>query len=289
MINIAAGVLLCTISVQAEQDPFRDPPDEPIRVYEEHWEVEILPDRIIYPPYLADPRSPRTGSKIAYPIRRSADNNIKIENNFGTYIPMALWTDPENPDEEAELIFEAGVFSRFDVGESWDMDAADYRFGFLSAYRYKNVVGKFEIYHVTSHLGDEYISRVGRKRDSYHLEEAALGFSWYPEPDVRLYAEAGLAVYAGSATENGRWQVGGEWLGPILTGTLSPFVAFDVQSRNEIDWDVNLVLLAGMTFRGRKGGTGMRLGIEYYRGHDLQTQFKEDREHYLAISLQGEF
>ena len=42
-------------------------------------------------------------------------------------------------------------------------------------------------------------------------------------------------------------------------------------------------------YRGKGGKTGMRLGIEYYRGHDLQTQFKGDREHYLALSFSGEF
>lgn len=126
-------------------------------------------------------------------------------------------------------------------------------------------------------------------RDSYHLNEAVVGLTWYPHPDLRLYGELGMAVYAGPATKSGRAQLGAEVYGPILTGTLSPFAAMDLQTRNEIDWDVNLTVLAGITFRNSTGGNGMRLGIEYYRGHDQQTQFKGDREHYIAISLKGEF
>lgn len=282
------GVIFAlVIFAQDVQDPTAPLPEAPRLTGE--WEVEIFPDRSIYAPYLADPRQSKTGTKLQFPVRHADESHIKIENTLGTYKPLAHWGDPSKPDEEGELYLEAAAFSRFDTEEVWDMDAVDYRFGFPFAYRYREMTAKLHIYHVTSHLGDEYISRTGAKRSSYHLEEAALGISWQVDHWFRVYGEIGIGVYVGEDTGSGRAQVGAEWVGPAWKHRLSPFAAVDLQTRNEIDWDVNGTFMAGLTARSKSGAGGYRFALEYYRGHDQQTQFKENREHYLALGIQAEF
>ena len=214
---------------------------------------------------------------------------MTIENVLGTVKALALWSDPEDPDHEAEFFIEGAVFSRFDVGEAWDLDAADYRFGFPFAYRVNDVSVKLHAYHITSHLGDEYISREGAKRESYHLEEMALGLSWQVDPEWRLYSELGLGLYTGPATDSGRAQVGSEWVGEAWNDWLHPYAAVDLQTRRELGWRWNGVVAVGFLARGKSGGDGLRFLLEYYRGHDQQTQFKSQREHYWALGIAAGF
>lgn len=284
-------LLIAVLALQQgeRQEPPPRPHVEDLERQPQGWDIEFLPDRVIYPPYLADPRQSRTGSKMQFPIGDPKDSSIKMENVIGSYRALALWTDPGRPGEEFELLAEAAVFTRFDTVESWDMDAADYRFGFPLAYRVGDLSFKLHPYHITSHLGDEFISREKRKRDSYHLDEVAFGVSWQVEPDVRVYAEIGVGFYTGPETESGRAQLGADWEGESWNRWLNPFAAIDLQTRNEIGWSWNASAMAGLILRKKPAGTGFRVSVEYYRGHDQQTQFKNQLEHYYAVGFSFQF
>jgi len=258
----------------------QEPPD---------WSLRVDPEREIWRPYLADPRQSKSGIKAQFPIRNTDDASAKLENTLGFFRPMAILTDPRLPGPEVSLFLEAAVFSRFDQREEWDLDAADYRVGFPVVFRKDDVALKAHIMHLTSHLGDEFISREGRERDSYHLEEFSTAISLDLSPTVRTYAELGIGVYTGPATKSGRAQVGAEWIAAGEAGTLSPFAAVDLQTRNEIGWGWNASVVAGLMLLQRTGGNGARAFVEYYRGHDQQTQFKSQLEHYAAIGVATDF
>jgi len=280
---IHAILLLAVPLLQEGQDP------DPAAPAETSWELELLPAKSIYLPYLADPRQPRTSTKVTLPVR-TGKGTMKIENCLGSQRALALWKNPRDPDEEAELYIEAAVFSRFDLGEDWDMDGADYRFGFPFAYRYGGVAVKLHLWHLTSHLGDEYMTRLKTlDRASYHNDELALGVSWQATPHLRAYGEIGYGIYTGPATDEGRVQVGFEAVGgqPLAGGV--PFAAVDLSTRKEIDWDWNLCVQMGLLYRSKAGGSGFRFLGEYYRGHDQQTQFKSARDHTLALGVSAEF
>lgn len=270
-----------------EEPPAPERPTEPVTPPDE-WVLELFPNEGLYRPYLADPRQSHSGSKVQFPLRSSKNADIKIENTLGGFRTLALWKDPRRPDRAMDLSLEASVFSRFNIIEEWDLDAADYRFGFPFVYREGNLALKVHLWHLTSHLGDEYISREGRPRDSYHLDELALGASIDLDPHSRAYIEAGAALYHGSDTGSGRVQGGVEWTGRPFesAGRLAPFVAADLQGRRETDWTPNLTVTGGVLLRPAEGrGSRLRGFLEYYRGADQQTQFKSEREHYWAFGF----
>lgn len=253
------------------------------------WSLVLDPERELWRPYLADPRQSKTGVKAQFPIRNTEGGSAKLENTLGFFRPMALLTDPRQPGPEASLFLEAAVFSRFDQREEWDLDAADYRFGAPVVFREGDVALKAHLWHLTSHLGDEFISREGRERDSYHLDEFCTAISIDLSPTVRTYAELGIGVYTGPATGSGRAQAGVEWIASGEAGTLAPFAALDLQTRNEIGWGWNASVVTGLMLLQRSGGNGVRAFAEYYRGHDQQTQFKSQLEHYAAIGVAADF
>lgn len=256
------------------------------------WDVQFAPEHDLYRTYLADPRQSKSGSKVQFPIRPKSEeaDNVKIENVLGGHRPLVGWTDGAHPDVEMQLQIEAAVFSRFDIDEGWDMDAADYRFGFPFLYRSGDVILKVHPYHITSHLGDEYISREGRERDSYHLNELAVGVSFPAAASWRVYGELGIAMYTGPETDSGRAQLGVEYIFEPISQRIAPFMAIDLQTRNEIDWSWNATAMVGLMMLSKNGqGHGLRGTLEYYRGKDAQTQFKGDREHFIAIGFAADF
>lgn len=273
-----------------QEEPPPKPSKDDLLKRAHDWDVEFAPERDLYRTYLADPRQSKSGTKVQFPVRGDRHDNIKIENVLGGHRPLVSWTDPGHPDEEMQLQIEAAVFSRFDIQEGWDMDAADYRFGFPFLFRSGDVILKVHPYHITSHLGDEYISREKAHRESYHLNELAVGASWPASGNWRLYAELGIAMYTGPRTDSGRAQLGAEYIFEPISARVAPFAALDLQTRNEIDWSWNLTAMTGLMLIPKSGmGHGLRLTLEYYRGNDIQTQFKADREHFVGLGFAADF
>ena len=235
-------------------------------------------DGFLYDPYLAAPRQSQTGSKLLLPLR--AGDDPRIENALGLTLPVVRWSGVDDPGSGTEIEIEAAVFARFDISERWDLDAADFRFGFPIVQRTGDLAWKLHLYHLTSHLGDEFIERTGTQVVPYHLEEAAAGISWDFAEGARVYGEAGVAVYTSRPTGNGRVQLGAEWAGRRGSSGLSPYVAVDIQARNEQDWNPGKVLAAGIAY-----GRDVRLGLELFHGRDSQTQFLDDNIFYLSVGL----
>jgi hypothetical protein len=227
---------------------------------------------------MAAQRQSRTAVKVIRPFGRTDDT--RIEATLGLDRSLARWRSEGDPDAATEVGFEAAVFARFDLHEEYDMEATDWRFGIPLVRRDGDLAWKVHLSHRTSHLGDEYMERTGATPVHYHMEEAAAGVSWDASAGSRVYGEAGAALYTGGPAANGRVQSGYEWVGSKGGLGLSPWVAMDLEARNEQDWNPNATLAAGVAL-----GRSARLGFEYYRGRDPQTQFLEDRMQWVALAL----
>ncbi|MBI2933705.1 MAG: hypothetical protein HYY16_18840, partial [Planctomycetes bacterium] len=57
------------------------------------WESQWFPKEVLYRNYMADPLTPRSGSKLMFPFRK--EDNIKIENCLGTQRTVWRRLDPD--------------------------------------------------------------------------------------------------------------------------------------------------------------------------------------------------
>jgi hypothetical protein len=272
--------IACLVLLVAAQDPL-DPQDLPEPAGEKVWIESFFPAGLLYRPYLADPRQSKTSVKVVLGGGQGAGS--KIENTLGVMHAIYRWEEPGRDGDVVELAFEAAAFSRFDRDEHWDLEATDYRFGFPLSYKTGDVIFKFHIWHMTSHLGDEYHKRTDRELRKYHLDEAAFGISWEMSNMSRLYAEFGLAFYAGPETESGRIQFGYEWTEKDSDEGTTPYLAFELSSRNDIEWGLNKIVAAGLMFKVAEKARALRIGLELYHGRDVQTQFLEQQERGLSL------
>ncbi len=295
-------LLLALLLVQTPEPPAErlQPLDRTGRVTS--WQTEWMPDAALYPAYLADPQTPRTGTKVFTPIRAGKPASIgkkneitsrpvKIENSIGS--SRTIWRKVDYANEEGvDFGVDAAVISRFDISQAWDMDSADYMFGFPIGYRLGRFSARLRPWHLTSHIGDEIISRIGRGAIRYHKEELELGFAYDWTPEIRTYVDAGFGLYIGTPNKRWRAQCGAEWAGEVYwKGPPRTYVAIDVKWRQETDWDTAICIQSGFfLLQGADGyKPGFRIFLETYFGHSPQTQFPEERNLYWGVGFAAGF
>lgn len=148
-----------------------------------------------------------------------------------------------------------------------------------------DVAWKLQPWHITSPLGDEIIEREGLQRISYARNELALGVSVDLGGEARAYAEAGWGFSVGDPNDPWRAQVGAELVVPLGRPAVGFFGAANLTAFQEIDWDVQFAAQAGLWIRPSRWSRGLRVGVEYFRGHSPGTQFFLRHEHYGSFGV----
>jgi hypothetical protein len=242
---------------------------------------EWFPEGLIYRHPLADPRAPVSGVQFQFPIDK--DDDMRIENRIATH--LAVWRERDG-DSEFEVQAEGAAFGRFDFQQFWDMEAVDFRFGFPIIWRRDQFAFKLHPWHMTSHLGDEFIERTGRKRVNYSRNELTIGVSCDLDTECRVYGEVGYAIWRGDVNDYVRVMAGFETMGRHLGADWPDvFAAVNVTSFQEQDWGLQVNVEAGVWLRPQNSPRGVRLSLGYFRGPSALTQFLEENEEHWNFGV----
>jgi hypothetical protein len=191
-----------------------------------------------------------------------------------------------------ELQLEGAGMPRINLDEDWDLEAADFRFGVPIVYGDDFLQCKLAYYHLSSHLGDEYIERTGvpaSSRINYARDEIVLGASIVPLPAWRWYGEVGWAFYANEGADPWEFQFGVDYAQPGPTRSLgTPFFAVNGLLRQEVDFGGTVTAQAGWLWRGNTGHV-LRTGLHYQNGNSNQLEFSREFEHQLGAGLWYDF
>lgn len=135
---------------------------------------EVLPSSLLYHSYIAAPHEPRMGSIVMYDI--SADT-WRWDSTLGGRVGLVRRNAPPRLNLDAwQLDVEGAVLVRLDPQEQMDLESSDYRFGLQWTGKRDNLALKFGYFHVSSHVGDEYIVRFPTfRRINYVRESLVLG------------------------------------------------------------------------------------------------------------------
>ena len=244
-------------------------PDVP----KEGWTSQLLPQGVMYPTYLAGRKEARLQSVIDYADGYGTIWDITLGGRapvwrFGT-------TDAVQP-EGWELEMEGAALLRLDWERHRSLAATDYRAGFPLVYGTKRWQFKTGYYHVSSHLGDQYLLDKFRRKVHYVRDSIMFGLGFKPVPDVRLYTEIDYAFHCGQTTDPLELQFGVEY-SPQFTPNMSnwvarPFFASHGHLFQELDFGGYWATQLGTQWRSPTNST-MRVGAEYYMGCDDEYQF----------------
>jgi hypothetical protein len=232
---------------------------------------------------LAGTREPRLGSQWIH------DRNLgwRWDATLGGRVGLLRYgTDKDFWPQGWQLDVEGAAFPRLDLDHLRDLDTADFRAGALLTTRQGPWEFKFGYYHLSSHLGDEFMFRFPEvPRDNYVRESLVSGLAFYLNPSLRLYSEVGYAFYVDGGAQPWEFQFGADFSPPEPTGVCgAPFFAINGHLREENDFGGNMVVQTGWQWRGRSGHL-LRFGMQYFNGMSDQAQFIDRFEEQIGAGL----
>jgi hypothetical protein len=249
------------------------------------WTWQVLPDGVIYKSYLAGQKEPRLASVWNYVDHYGWVWDAALGGRVG--ILRCGSSGPEHP-QGWEIDVEGAAFPRLDLEHDRDLTSADFRFGVPLTYGNQWWQTKLAFYHISAHLGDEFMIRNpgGFSRINYSRDVLVWGNSVYPTPNLRLYAEAGWAFATDGGSEPWEFQFGLDYSPVARTDLLrgSPFVALNGHLREEVDFGGNFVVQAGWQWRGATGHL-LRLGAQYNTGKSEQYQIFNRTEEKFGLGI----
>ena len=132
---------------------------------------------------------------------------------------------------------------------------------------------KFGYYHLSSHLGDEFMVRNNTfDRINYVRESLMLGVGLFLNPNFRLYSEVDYAFYVDGGAKPWEFQFVAEY-SPIDCDRLrgSPFIAVNGHLHQEVNFSGSVTAQIGWQWPERTGHV-WRTGFQYFNGMSEQAQ-----------------
>jgi hypothetical protein len=248
----------------------------------------LLPPGTLFSPLLADPRWPHLSVGAQ---RYLGDREFRSVGAATLGETLSLYRTEAPFHGQWEAGVQAAVFAIFDLdAESRDLINADYLGGVFASYRRGPLQAMARLFHQSSHLGDEFLlrSRIDRLNLSYEAADLKVAHSFL-DGVVRLYG--GGSVLLNRDPEDldpGAIQYGAELHSPwrLANGALRPFLAVDLQQRQQNAWSVDLSVRAGVQLESRPvWGRKLTLALEYFSGHSPHGQFFRQNIDYIGIGL----
>lgn len=239
---------------------------------------------------LASPLEPITRLTLAHVWRDTVGRSVVLP-DFGDRI--SFWLHRPRSDAAADSAgapvgdgwelagaIAAGAFSRFDLESSSQYFVEiHYRVGFQLRGRYRGIAFRTELYHVSSHLGDEYLVVTGRERISTSREGVELLLELAPLPGLFVYGGPGWLIYSSRGFDRPSLRGGLEWeINRAPKRSVAPFFAADLSAWGELDWDPMVSLEGGVHI-----GRHVRLAVTYGWGPSRAEQFLYESERLLGV------
>lgn len=248
------------------------------------WTLQCMPDGLIYRSYMAGVKEPRFASVWS----SEKDAGSVWDTALGGRLGILRYGTADSARPEGwQLDVEGAVFARLDPNaHSTPLLATDFRAGVPLTYGQGSWHFKFAYYHISSHLGDEFmLLNPGFPRINYVRDGVALGAGCYWTDALRVYGEVGCAIGTGGGAEPMEFQFGADFSPPHTTVWGSPFAAVNTHLRQEVDFGGHFVAQAGWQWRHGASGRASRLGLQYFNGKNEQYEFFDDFERKLGCGL----
>ncbi|MEN9654410.1 MAG: hypothetical protein RL235_522 [Chlamydiota bacterium] len=251
----------------------------------------------LFLPLIAAPR------QISYTVGyRSGDRvcgNKCVDISLGDDFPIYRWLGAVW-GADLQIGIEAGIWSVFNmdphpnIGGGTELVNTDYYGGLLLTFAKNKWSFRLRGYHVSSHLGDEYmVNHPGIVRLNPSNEAIDLFASYQASEALRLYVGPGAIVHSDPTFP---WKpmyieygtevrfLGTKFYYQKLYGTL--YIGLDWRNYQQLDWNFDGTYRAGYEFSKLQGiGRKFRFYIEYHHGYSLEGQFSKMRTHYMQYNL----
>ncbi len=248
------------------------------------YDWHLLPDGLLWRSYLAGPHEPR----ISTVIFNDNSGGVFWDATLGGRVGLLRYgTAGAKRPSGIQWDLEGATITRLDILHAEDVESLDYRFGTEITAADGPWAIKFGYFHISSHVGDEYLVRNPTfDRINYVTESWIIGGSHSPSDSIRLYGEFANAFRASGGAKRYQFQTGAEYT-PVARSPRvgAPFAAVNLNFREAVDYDVSTTVQIGWSFQGPESGRRLRFGAQYADGPTSQYSFFERRESYLGLGV----
>ena len=238
-------------------------------------EWQLLPDGLLYHSYLAGEKEPRFASQWLWDKDRGRIWEAVVGGRWG----LVRKGTPGPNGEGFQFDIEGAAFVRIDPEEESDLEAADFRAGFIGTWRTGPWRTKFGYYHISCHLGDEFVIKNPTfNRMNYVRDSLLFGMMYDINPGLQVYGEIAAALNANGGAEPIELQFGVQYFPACATGIKgAPFAAINGHLRQEFDFGGSVNAEAGWAWRGLQNDHLFRVGVQHYNGPSMQWSFVDTR------------
>ena len=232
--------------------------------------------REIFPAPVASPAEP------ASVLRFAGDGQM----DFGLTQPLGLFKS-EGEGASWAIGLRPGIVARFKVrGRQLLLKAADFHIGIPVSYRRGNWSTRVELFHVSSHRGADFASAYPEPSFNYSREVLQALVAYGRAGHWRVYAGPSVLLHTIPALGRMSFEAGSEWYPRSLARTHARFyLAEDLETRQEVGWNVNTSIQPGILFTNRRAEPVARLAGWFYRGQSPFGQFFRQRETIGGVQL----
>lgn len=247
---------------------------------------EALPSGSLFPDYLGNVKAPRLAA------RWSIEDDEFLEGSLGGRV--GLFRLNESTDglyrRGVQIDVEGAGLVRLNTAEERDLESSDFRAGMPISVSLGRLHTRFGYYHISSHLGDEYLIRnPGATRVNYVRDVLFVGLGYWLDPQTRVYGETSWAFYS-DVSEPWDFMFGLERSPQMGTGIQgAPFYAIHGHLREEVDFGGHLNAELGWAWRARRDSGLLRLGLFYLNGKSTQFAFYQKHEQLYGVGLWYDF
>lgn len=261
---------------------------------------------VLFPPLVADPRQPvnsaalRVGDKVC--------GNICAAVSLGDDFPFFRWLDVFPCHGDMQIGIEAGIWSVFNYSnipnkpkhESCELVNTDYLVGIPLTYAFDAWSFRFRVYHISSHLGDEFLcnhegSVSNRRNPSFEAVDLFTSYQFltgvrgYFGPGVVFHSDHSFPMkplYVEYGVELRLFGKRFDYHG--LYGT--PFLAIHMENWQQRKWGWDVTAKLGYELSKLQGlGRKFRVYVDYHHGYSYEGQFFNDRTEYGEFGISWGF
>lgn len=252
---------------------------------------------VLFQPLIADPRQVMNAAALRFNDRVIGKHVGAV--SFGDEFIFLRLKDVLWWHGDMDLGVEAGIFSVFHLDRPCAcMVNTDFFVAALMTYAYDRWSYRFRLWHLSSHLGDEFLlSNPGFDRKNLSDEGVDFFVSYQMGPAIRLYAGVGYIFDRDEEFPEKPFYVEGGTEIRVFGFKncydrlyVQPFLAMHFRSWQEHNHDIDQTYALGVEWSKIQGvGRKFRIFVEYHNGFSKEGQFCRERSDYFSVKTSYSF
>lgn len=260
---------------------------------------------VLFSPLIGDPREPMYAVNYRGGDRVMGRKAIAV--SMGDDFPFFRWRDVFSVHGDLQIGIQAGVWAVFNFSDvpdrkknTCELMNTDYLVGIPLTYAFDKWSFRFRLYHISSHLGDEFLVNnpwflAERKNPSFEALEWIN--SYQVSSGLRVYGGPGWIFESDDTFKLKPFYVkygaevrlfGHKIKYHGLHGT--PFLVIHLENWEQHSWNLDQFYMLGYELSKLQGvGRKVRFYLEYHQGYSYEGQFFNERVTYGQIGLSWGF